>query len=374
MAGDPGPDVNRFVQEHGRLPCLGDPVPPWHYRGWLLWYVHLAHQVIPETGNRWGYWMRTLDAGELLPEMIPPVHFETKALGQSNSAAVKNIEACMRIIEMKGQSVWGSFRLFVEWLAWGLATTKRRPELNEDTNEGLYRTCNLEPWLQAPGDHLGEVLAAKHAGGWNPNAFFPTPHAICELMVQMTMADAMDPQFVAAGPQGALRDGRDVRLATVCDPAVGTGRMLLHAAQVSFCLAGQDIDGLVVDICMINGALYAPWLAFPMPAEMLARCKAVRYQVDEQSGEELPPIVVPPPPAEPLPLELEVALEALARARDLAKAVLEEDVETDTNLLIDRHGQGLLFGEILKPKPGRRRGLRAAERSNENNGKDTCDE
>lgn len=36
------PDINRFVLEHGRLPFLSDPVPPWHYRGWLLFQVQMA--------------------------------------------------------------------------------------------------------------------------------------------------------------------------------------------------------------------------------------------------------------------------------------------------------------------------------------------
>jgi len=30
------PDLAEFVNQHSRLPRLGDAIAPWHYRGWLL--------------------------------------------------------------------------------------------------------------------------------------------------------------------------------------------------------------------------------------------------------------------------------------------------------------------------------------------------
>jgi len=45
--------------------------------------------------------------------------------------------------------------------------------------------------------------------------------------------------------------------------------MLLAASNYSYCLSGQDIDKLVVDICLCNGAFYAPWLSFPFPDRIL---------------------------------------------------------------------------------------------------------
>jgi hypothetical protein len=72
----------------------------------------------------------------------------------------------------------------------------------------------------------------------------------------MTMADAG-------------KDGRDPRVISVADPCVGSGRMLLHASNRSLRLYGQDVDPLAVVMCKINGSLYAPWLAFPLPASIL---------------------------------------------------------------------------------------------------------
>jgi hypothetical protein len=99
----------------------------------------------------------------------------------------------------------------------------------------------------------------------------------------------------------------DVRLKTVMDPCVGTGRMLLHASNFSYCLYGCDIDPLVVMISRCNAALYSPWMAFSFSESIL--------------GRPLPP---PPPAQLPVPEEYRpVAGETLVRCDD--------------------HGQGLLF-------------------------------
>jgi hypothetical protein len=55
----------------------------------------------------------------------------------------------------------------------------------------------------------------------------------------------------------------------VNDPCVGSGCMLLHASNFSMNLWEQDIDRLAIAMCKINGALYAPWLAFPLPDSIL---------------------------------------------------------------------------------------------------------
>jgi hypothetical protein len=64
-------------------------------------------------------------------------------------------------------------------------------------------------------------------------------------------------------------EGRDPRALRVSDPAVGSGRMLLHASNCSLSLWGPDLDPLAVALCQVNGALYAPWLSFPLPAGIL---------------------------------------------------------------------------------------------------------
>jgi hypothetical protein len=129
------------------------------------------------------------------------------------------------------------------------------PRLADGVNEKLYRQVNLQPLLEKPYDYLGAHVAEGKSRGWNPTGFYPTPHNVVEMMVRMVMHDT-------------AKDGRDPRLVTVCDPCVGSGRMLLHASNQSLCLFGQDIDPLAVAMCKVNGALYVPWISFPLPAHI----------------------------------------------------------------------------------------------------------
>jgi hypothetical protein len=241
-ADDPAlQDINVFVLKNGRLPRLGDPTPPWNYRGWLLYQVQLA-DAHPKLPGRWIHHLRTLEAGHLLSEPIPSISF---ADGQLD-AGRKMLERCLRLVHQQDYS-WNSFNRFIEWLAWGLAVSREAPKLEDRIHEQLYRTFNLEPLLINPHDYLGSLLADRRAVGWNPNAFFPTPHPVVELMVRMTLEGDRDQRE------------HDPRLRTVMDPCVGTGRMLLHASNYSYCLYGCDIDPLAAMITRINGALYAPW-------------------------------------------------------------------------------------------------------------------
>lgn len=71
-------------------------------------------------------------------------------------------------------------------------------------------------------------------------------------------------------------DALDRRMMTVCDPALGSGRQLLHASNFSVRLYGMDIDRLVVKICLINGAMFVPWMSFPFPNKWFEQHNAVR--------------------------------------------------------------------------------------------------
>lgn len=247
------PNAFAFWAENNRLPHLGDPVAPWEHRGWLLPYVQLGHAVIPDCAERWPWWLAAVHNREL-PGPIPQMHFGTSV----RSPSTKSLEACLRKIEGRWGS-WESFRLFCEWLGWGLAVHNEAPKFEPELNEALYRTFDLEPWLRNPGDHLGDFIAEQRSSGWNPTAFYPTPHELIEAMLLFTIG-------------GSEHEGNP--FVTFFEPCCGTGRMFLHASNATLCMAGQDIDRLVVLITLINGALYVPWLAFPPSAEILEEMKA----------------------------------------------------------------------------------------------------
>lgn len=246
-------DVNRFVLEHGRMPFLSDPIPPWHYRGWLLFQVQLAdgHPGLP---GRWMHYMRTVEAGHLLDEPIPRIEFDA----MPSPAGIKMIEKCVELLSYR-DSPWTAFEKFVAWLSWGLAVSKEMPEIEQATAEALYRTFNFESLLLHPHDYLGHILAGQRGKGWNPHAYFPTPHSVCEMMTQI----------VLGGDEAGQTAENDPRLKVISEPAAGTGRLLLHASNFSYRLFGMDIDRLVVRICLCNGAFYAPWLSFPFPQAII---------------------------------------------------------------------------------------------------------
>jgi hypothetical protein len=243
-------DLMAFFQRDRRLPRLDDAPPPWRYRGWLLLYVILIHERHPAVPDRWGYHLRTLEAGRLLDEPIPQIAF-----GAPDPRVFSSLHAWCRLIG-RDCGGWGDFRTLLDWLCWALALSEEEPRLSDETNEPLYRQVNLGPLLERPHDYLGSYVAQGKLRGWNPTGFHPRPHPAVECLVRMTM-------------RHAGQDGRDPRTCSVLDPCVGSGRMLLHAGHVSLYLYGQDIDPLAVAMCKLNGALYAPWLSFPPPASIL---------------------------------------------------------------------------------------------------------
>jgi len=244
-------ELAAFVDTQGRLPRLGDPCPPWTYRGFLLPYVIQLHSIHPEIPDRWGYYFHALECG-LTTEPIPQLSFRHFP----DRATLRQIERWISLIE-ETSSGGSSFHSLIEWLAWALGVSDTQPTLEESTQEKLYRAVNVEPWLLHTYDYFGEMLAEQRSRGWNSTGFFPTPHPICELLVRMTLEGETD------------ADGKDPRTRSLIDPCCGTGRMLLHASNYSLNLHGMDIDPLVLTITKINGALYCPWLAFPIPSNIL---------------------------------------------------------------------------------------------------------
>lgn len=245
-------DLDLFYQRHGRFPRIGDRPAPWHWRGWLLRYVVMAHACHPEVPDRWGYLFRTLEAGRLLDEPIPQIQF-----GQPDRKVFSLIAEWSRLIGWDCGG-WSDFRSLVDWLGWALQVSDLEPKIADDKQEKLYRAVNVEPLLLAPYDYWGDYICELRGKGNSSTGFFPTPHSLVELMTSMTFGDAS-------------QENRDTRLLSVCDPCLGTGRMLLHASNYSLCLFGADIDPLVLGCCKISAALYAPWLAFPLPTSIVSR-------------------------------------------------------------------------------------------------------
>ena len=270
---DPNPytSASEYLLVHGRLPALVDPRPPWDYRGWLLPYVQCSEMALRGPESRWAYQLEIMTTGRLPDRPIPKLAFHEAEAAPGRANIQKRLHEWARLVgwDMGG---WSDFRSLLEWIVWGLGLSREPPRLHRpEAAEALYRAVNLDLLLECPSDHIGAWISEHKANGWNPTAFFPTPHPVVHLMTEMTFHDA-------------VAEGRDTRAMTVCDPCMGTGRMLLHAAGYSLRLFGQDIDPVVCLATMINGALYAPWLSYPIPEEVFDACGTTTERPRALSG------------------------------------------------------------------------------------------
>jgi hypothetical protein len=231
-----------FLRTHGRVPMLDDAKKPWEYRGWLLYYRFMIEDH-PGVGHRWEYWYRTMATKKILDEPIPQVSFADAC----DKQVMNYLELWVRLVD-RYRNGGSAVDTLLDWFLWGFGYSDRDPQLPHELNESLYRQVNIGPMLLRPYDYLGEWIMMQK-GRWNPNAFYPTPHSIVEFMVRLTMSE---------------KEG-DTRVQKVLDPAVGSGRMLMHASNYSLRLYGVDIDPTLVKVTLVNGALYIPWILRPFP-------------------------------------------------------------------------------------------------------------
>lgn len=201
--------------------------------GWLRPYLVILDQ---QFSKRWDYWLRTLDAGQILEEPIPQIRWS----GQGHRDARKNLDACLA--HCRDRFPLEAFHLFVDWLLFGFGDPLAKdfpPQVSEELNAAWYTTFNLGLFLQHPHDYLGDV-ASELIGRSNPTAYFPTPMTVCVMMAQMTMQEAE-------------------KTSSVCDPCVGSGRLLMTASNISLNLFGVDIDARIIKVCKANMWMYVPW-------------------------------------------------------------------------------------------------------------------
>jgi hypothetical protein len=219
--------------------------------GWLL---PALLETDDYTWQRWAYWVACMEKGTLVDEPIPQIRWIQDGHCSPNPAR-KMLEACLDAIPLHGTwQSWGGweyFNYFMGWLLYGFGHSGQ-PELPpepsgcEGCSDRLYQVFCLEALLAWPYDYFGNILAEnRHGRGLG---FFPTPLNVCELMVKVLFTG-----------------DKDCQTKTVCDPCVGTGRFLLVASNFSLRLYGQDINQTVIQACLVNGYLYAPWLVKPFP-------------------------------------------------------------------------------------------------------------
>jgi hypothetical protein len=212
--------------------------------GWLLPYLLATDDFL---WQRWKHWFETMSEGKIIA-LIPQIQWAR------NEAGFKMLDRSLTSIskygDWRGWGNWYAFDYLLDWLLYGFGH-KGRPEPPQEREEyqgasdRLYQVFNLETLLAYPYDYFGEILAENQHG--RHVGFYPTPMHVSALMALMTLG------------------GEDARAKSVCDPCVGTGRMLLAASNHSYRLYGCDINPTVIKVTLVNGYLYAPWLVKPFP-------------------------------------------------------------------------------------------------------------
>lgn len=196
--------------------------------------------------TRWDYWSRTIATGKLLDEPIPQIDW----LSTGHDEPRNNLEKCIGLCNNRFSR--HALDLFVDWLlhAFGDPSVKELPnDLEPRLNTGWYKTFNgacdrtrqLGLFLQYPFDYLGEYAAELYGSGRsNPTGYFPTPINVSLMMAKMMMSE-------------------NDKTKSVCDPCVGSGRLLMAASNYSLNLYGMDIDKSILNICKVNMWQYVPW-------------------------------------------------------------------------------------------------------------------
>ena len=240
-----------------------DPLP----RGFLLPAL-LTHD--DRLYGRWDYLTAAWEAGELPPLSTAPIP-RIGFLSTPDKGTWRMLTRCLDAIPHHGSGGWQGwssyayFRFFLEWLLYGFhhagqPEPPQEPSGCEGASDHLYQALDLGLWLENPYDYFGDLLAQNAYG--KRQGFYPTPHNVAEMMTAMMMGG----QKSEAG-EGAddIDCAADTRILTVCDPCVGTGRLLLHASNYSLRLYGQDIDPVLCLATLVNGYLFMPWLVRPIP-------------------------------------------------------------------------------------------------------------
>lgn len=215
-------------------------------------YLHVLLMTDLFTTKRWDYWLNALYKNDISKD-IPQVNFDNVMNHKGNK--VKDMLRCC--IDTPNGGGATSFNNFLNYLLYcfkplnyhkGETSKEKEKEANkllvgiDDISlKNYYENFCLEALLLYPGDYLGD-LASEYLGS-NGNAYFPTPHNIVDCMVKLIISDS----------------GID-KTSSIIDPSAGSSRMLLYSSNHSLNLYANDISQSMVNVSMINGFLYIPWM------------------------------------------------------------------------------------------------------------------
>ena len=196
----------------------------------------------------------------------------------------------------------------------------------------LYQHFNLG-WVMAyPYDQFGDLMAECKMG--RASGFFPTPHVICETMCRVLYFSDSE---------------KDYRAESCMEPALGTGRMLLHSSDYSMMLYGMDISMTCVKAAICNAYFYAPWMAKPIG---FLKNKMMTDRTDEAERIDQP-LALPAPTTDRPAKESHHALASLEEHRPIQSQVdLHSDKKEQLMLFEVDEQQPIRLTKTSKPRTG----------------------
>lgn len=215
-------------------------------------YLHILLITDLLTTKRWDYWTEALYKNDISKD-IPQINFDNVM-----SPAGDKVKTMLRFcIETPVTSGANSFNDFINYLLYCLKPLnyykgKNSEEKEKEANKLIaniddaslkryYENFSLEAMLLYPGDYLGDI--ATEFLGNNGTDYYPTPHHVVDLMVNLMMSDTANNKTKA-----------------VCDPCAGSSRMLLYSSNHSLKLYANDVSQSMVNVSTVNGFLYVPWM------------------------------------------------------------------------------------------------------------------
>ncbi|WP_309387263.1 N-6 DNA methylase [Cerasicoccus frondis] len=240
-------------------------IPP---HGWLL---HVLYWVETECWGRWEHWLKVIQNGNVLDEPIPQIEFDPHSAAPVRKMHENALNSITRSGGWEGWGSWDLFNYYLDWLLYGFGHPgQKEPPKEPDRGafDRLYQTYCLDIMIARPADVFGDLMAENRHG--RGRGFYPTPHNVSEMMARMLM------------------EGDDCRFKTVCDPCVGTGRLILHASNYSYRLFAQDVDETVIKAALVNGYCFAPWLVRPF----FDNAKSSSAELSDSLTEQAPPHAV----------------------------------------------------------------------------------
>lgn len=156
---------------------------------------------------------------------------------------------------------YGSLEKFLSFILYGLGDSREeywKTGYPDEVNRWEKALDEAFPIMYAfPWPYFTDLIEQNSSKGFKDvHGFFATPMQITEMMCKLAMID-----------------GSNAIDATVCEPCVGTGNMLLAASNYSINLYGMDRCKTVLMGCLIHMHMYVPWAIAPLKQTVEQRPK-----------------------------------------------------------------------------------------------------